>query len=84
MSTPRVTVYTRRFCGYCTAALRLLRDEGVPFEHIDMSGDRAGMRELKARSGHHTMPQVFLDGELVGGYDELSRHIRRSGAESLM
>jgi glutaredoxin 3 len=35
---PPVTIYTRQFCGYCSAAKRLLRDKGIEFEEIDATG----------------------------------------------
>ena len=37
----RVTIYTRQWCGYCTAAERLLKGKGVAFENIDCTGDNA-------------------------------------------
>ena len=39
---PRVKIYTRKWCGYCTAALGLLDDEKIEYEHLDASGDDAG------------------------------------------
>ncbi len=82
-SAVRVRIYTRSWCGYCTAAVRLLETESIPFEHIDLSGDWAGIDALKQRTGFMTMPQVFLDDVLIGGYTELAAHVRKHGAASL-
>ncbi|MFT7625975.1 MAG: glutaredoxin 3 [Myxococcota bacterium] len=83
MSELRVKIYTRSWCGYCTAAIRLLKSKSIPFEEIDLSGDGQGMAALKARTGYPTMPQVFVDDALIGGYTELDAYVRSKGAESL-
>lgn len=67
-----ITIYTTRLCPYCHMAKNLLRGKGVPFEEIDVSGRsdlRAEMRERAA--GRNTVPQIFIDGEHVGGCDDL-------------
>jgi glutaredoxin 3 len=68
---PAVTVYTRQFCGYCTAAMRLLRDKGIVFEEIDATGAPDKRNEMIARSGRFTFPQIFVDGRHIGGCDDL-------------
>lgn len=67
-----VTIYTTPFCGYCFAAKRLLTAKGVAFEEIDVSGDPARRAEMVQRAmGRRTVPQVFIGGEGVGGFDEI-------------
>jgi glutaredoxin 3 len=66
-----VKIYTRAWCGYCTRAVRLLRDKGVPFEEIDATGNRELRRWLAEASGQSTVPQNFIDGRPIGGCDEL-------------
>ncbi len=61
----------------------MLKAKQIPFQEIDLSGDFAAMNALKARSGHATMPQVFLDGALLGGYTELSRYVDSHGEDAL-
>jgi len=68
---PRVTIYTRRFCGYCTAAKRLLTDKGVAFDEIDATGAADRRQEMIERSGRFTFPQIFVGERHVGGCDEL-------------
>jgi glutaredoxin 3 len=68
---PKVTIYTRQFCGYCTAAKRLLREKGVDFVEIDATGAPDRRQEMIARSGRYTFPQVFVGEQHLGGCDEL-------------
>jgi glutaredoxin 3 len=68
----RVEIYTGMMCGYCAAAKRLLKQKGVDFEETDVSFDSSKRQEMMQRAGgRHTVPQIFIDGEHVGGCDEL-------------
>lgn len=67
----KVQIYSTTYCSYCRAAKALLTSKGVPFEEIDVTNDPAQRAELVARTGRRTVPQIFLCGESVGGYDEL-------------
>lgn len=73
-----VKIYTTRYCPYCHAATALLTQKSVPFEEIDVTGDQAARADLAKRTGRHTVPQVFIDGAAIGGYDDLSA-LDRSG-----
>jgi glutaredoxin 3 len=73
-----VKMYTRRWCGYCTAAERLLDAKGVTYENIDCTGDHATRRWLLEQTGRSTVPQIFIDGVSVGGYDDI-RALDRKG-----
>jgi glutaredoxin 3 len=75
----KVKMYTRRWCGYCTAAEKLLEQKGVEFEQIDTTGDHQTRRWLvDMTGGRTTVPQIFIDGASIGGYDEL-RALDRKG-----
>jgi glutaredoxin 3 len=67
----RVTVYTTEPCGYCRTAKALLDRRGVPYDEVNLAKDAAGRSELVARTGMMTFPQVMLDGEPLGGFQEL-------------
>ena len=67
-----VTVYTTLFCPYCTAAKSLLTKKGVPFEEIDATGNSDLRQEIMERSGQHTVPQIFIGEQSVGGFSELN------------
>lgn len=67
----KVVIYTRQYCGYCSAAKRLLAAKGVTFEEFDCTEDPALRREMMQKSGRNTFPQIFIDGHHVGGCDDL-------------
>lgn len=68
-----VEIYTTPLCPYCFKTKKLLKRKGVAFTEIDVSGDPAERRRMTARAeGRTTVPQIFIDGEPVGGWDELS------------
>jgi glutaredoxin 3 len=79
-----VKIYTRRWCGYCTAAERLLAQKGVAFEQVDTTGDHAIRRWLVDVTGRSTVPQIFIDGQSIGGYDELRALDRRGELDALL
>jgi glutaredoxin 3 len=69
----RILLYTTPFCGYCRAAKNLLRAKGLEYEEIDVGGDAGKCLEMVARArGQRTVPQIFIHGRHVGGYDELA------------
>jgi glutaredoxin 3 len=68
----RVEIYTGMFCGYCAAAKRLLQQKGVDFEETDVTMDPAKRQTMVERAhGGRTVPQIFIDGEHIGGCDDL-------------
>ena len=73
MADERVVVYSQPFCGYCSAAKRLLTQKGAAFTEFDVMFDSGRRSEMLSRSGgRSTVPQIFIDGRHVGGYDDLS------------
>jgi glutaredoxin 3 len=83
MSVP-VKIYTRKWCGYCTAAERLLTKKGVPFENQDCSNDQEARRWLVTATGQTTVPQIFIDGKSIGGFSELDALDRRGELDRLL
>jgi GrxC family glutaredoxin len=68
-----IEMYTKSWCGYCRRASALLRSKGVEYEEIDVTSDAEREREMIARSQRYTVPQIFVDGKSIGGYDDLAR-----------
>jgi glutaredoxin 3 len=80
-----VIIYSTRFCPYCHAAKRLLRDKGVQFTEIDVTFDPETRRRMtELAGGRHTVPQIFIDGRHIGGYDDLSALDRAGGLDPLL
>jgi glutaredoxin 3 len=73
-----VQVYVTDYCAYCTRAKALLDRRGIPYEVIDVTNDDAKRAWLVKASGRRTVPQIFINGEAVGGSDELHA-LDRSG-----
>lgn len=67
-----VIMYATRFCPYCMRARRLLKSKGVIFEEISVGGDQALWAEMEEKSKRNTVPQIFIDGKSVGGYDDIA------------
>lgn len=66
-----VIVYTTDYCPYCVRAKNLLRHKGVAFDEINVGDDDALREKMVAESGRRTVPQIFIDGKPIGGFDEL-------------
>jgi glutaredoxin 3 len=67
-----VLVYTTRVCPYCVAAKRLLGQRGVAYKEIDVSNDNEKRAWLVEATGRRTVPQIFIAGEAIGGFDDLA------------
>src|SRR5262245_55063517 len=69
----RILLYTTQFCGNCRAAKNLLRAKGLDYEEIDVGFDPDKRADMVQRAdGIRTVPQIFIHGHHVGGYDELA------------
>lgn len=67
-----IEVYTTGYCPYCTRAKDLLKRKGLAFEEINLDGKFEELQALKNRTGHRTVPQIFIDGKMIGGFNELA------------
>lgn len=68
-----VEIYSKPWCPYCSRAFKLLQSKGIEFKIIDVSTEVELEKEMIRRSDALTVPQIFLRGEAVGGYDDLAR-----------
>jgi glutaredoxin 3 len=67
----QVTVYTTDFCPYCSSAKTLLAKRSVQYEEINLARDPDGRTRLSQLTGMITFPQIVIDGETLGGFQEL-------------
>jgi glutaredoxin 3 len=65
-----VVVYTTDRCAFCVRVKMLLKSRDIEFEEINLAGDPSAFVDLAQRTGMMTLPQVMIDGRLVGGYQE--------------
>jgi glutaredoxin 3 len=80
-----VVIYTRQYCGYCSAAKALLEKKGVDYVEHDATGKPELRAEMidKAR-GRATFPQIFINGQHVGGCDDIHALDRAGRLDSLL
>jgi glutaredoxin 3 len=79
-----VTIYTKPFCPYCSAALGLLQKKGVDFTEIVASNDPEKRKEMMERSGGYTYPQIFVGDRHIGGCDDMMALERRGELDPLL
>lgn len=80
----KVIIYTKSRCPYCVAAKNLFESKGVPFEEIYMEGRPEEYEALKARTGMMTVPQIFVNDQLIGGYTDLAALDRAGQLDPLL
>ena len=69
---PTVEIYTWRFCPFCLRAKALLKEKGVQFTEHSIDGDDDARTKMSERAGGlRTVPQIFINGNGIGGCDEL-------------
>lgn len=81
---PVIDIYTTPLCPYCYRAKQLLKSKGAVFTEIDVSsGDRR--QEMRERAnGRHTVPQIFINGQGIGGFDDLAALDRAGRLDPLL
>ena len=81
----KIEIYTKAFCPYCTRAKQLLDSKGVAYEEFDITMGGPKRQEMIQRAnGRTTVPQIFIDGEHIGGSDDLAALDRRGGLDELL
>jgi len=82
---PKVEIYTKMFCPYCVRAKKLLADKGVSFEEYDITMGGPQRAEMIQRAqGRTTVPQIFIDGQHVGGSDALAALNREGRLDAML
>lgn len=66
-----VTVYTTEHCPFCSSAKALLAKRSIAYEEINLARDPDGRAKLSELTGMITFPQIVIDGEPLGGFQEL-------------
>ena len=66
-----VTMYTTGFCAYCVAAKNFLKARGASYTEVRVDTDPTRRAEMMEKSRRSSVPQIFIGGNHVGGYEEL-------------
>lgn len=82
---PPIVLYTTPTCGYCMAAKRLLATKGASYEEINVAIAPERRAEMTQRAnGRRTVPQIFIGGRHIGGFDDLNALDRAGGLDPLL
>ncbi|MBM4304746.1 MAG: glutaredoxin 3 [Deltaproteobacteria bacterium] len=73
--TDHVVIYSKVPCSYCLAAKNFFNGKDVPFTEIDLTGKHDEMAKLKQKTGHMTFPQIFINDQFIGGFDDLMKKV---------
>ena len=79
-----VLVYTIPSCPYCEAAKQLLRSKGIPFTEIKVSTPEERVALVEKAQGRKTVPQIFIKGRSIGGYDDVKALENQGGLSQEM
>ena len=79
-----IVIYGTQTCPYCTRARRLLDRKGVKYIEVRVDLDTARRREMEARAGRNSVPQIFIGDLYVGGFDDLSALDQEGGLDALL
>ncbi|MGE5216779.1 MAG: glutaredoxin 3 [Chloroflexota bacterium] len=80
----KVVIYTTRYCPYCTSAKALLRSKKVEFDEVDVTDNPQRREEMERLSHRWTVPQIFIDGKPIGGYDDARLLDAKGGLDRLL
>ena len=80
----RIEIYTTPFCGYCARAKGVLDAKGAAYEETDVMMDDKKRSEMRERARRTTVPQIFINGEHIGGSDELAALERAGKLDALL
>lgn len=80
-----ITIYTRSWCPYCNAAKALLARKKAAFTEIDIESiPGARLEMIQKAMGRTSVPQVFINGQHIGGSDDLHALDRAGGLDTLL
>lgn len=80
-----IIIYSTTYCPFCSQAKRLLTQKGLKFTEINIEADEQKQNEMINKSGgRRTVPQIFINGQHIGGYDELYALERQGQLDKLL
>ncbi|ESK39681.1 glutaredoxin 3 [Acinetobacter nectaris CIP 110549] len=80
-----VVIYSTTVCPYCVRAKQLLERKGISYKEVNLSNEAPDVRiELMQRTNHRTVPQIFINDQFIGGFDQLYALDRESKLDELI
>lgn len=80
---PEVTLYSTAVCPYCVAAKNFLKSRGLGYSEVRIDTDPDQRKLMMERTRRTSVPQIFINGHHVGGYEELVALDRAGGLDLL-
>ena len=80
----KVVIYTIAGCPFCNRAKAMLQEKGVSYIELRVDESLNLRHEMEEKSGRYTVPQIFIDEEHIGGYDNLSALDEEGKLEALL
>lgn len=74
----QAVVWSKDFCGFCDRAKRLLEQKGIKYEERKIGSGWTKEQLLESVPTARTVPQIFLDGKLIGGHDDLVKYFNEA------
>ena len=68
----KVVIYSKDYCPYCTRAKNLLESKGISYEEHNIENKPEEMKALMEKTGMRTVPQIFINDKLIGGFDDMN------------
>jgi glutaredoxin 3 len=81
---PDIKIYSTAICPYCVAAKNFLKQRGQSWEEIRVDLDPAVRKEIVEKTGRTSVPQIFINGQHIGGFDDMVALDRAGGLAPLL
>lgn len=72
-----ITLYHKDYCPYCKAAKKLMEKLNWQYKAIEVTHDKKLFNEMVAKSGRRTVPQIFIDNQHIGGFDDFQVYVSK-------
>lgn len=84
MDEINIEIYTKEWCPYCRRTKMMLNSMGLDFTDYEITDDESLQQEMVERSGNETIPQIFINGQNIGGYESLIKKISSEEFDQLI
>ena len=81
---PKVEIYTWSLCPFCIRAKSLLDRKGAEYTEYCIDGDETARDQMEERAGRRSLPQIFINGQHIGGCDEIHALERKGSLDGLL
>jgi glutaredoxin 3 len=80
----KVILYSADWCPFCVRAKRLLEEKKIDFKEVNVDEHPNLRQEITAKTGHKTIPQIFINDQFIGGFSELSALNERGELDQML